>query len=260
VPTAALDIEQFIANGFVVLRDALPAATVAACSDVIWERLRARGVDRDDRSTWQAPVVRFDCPEGGPFVDAGTAAVLHEAYDVLLGPGRWKPRRGVGGTIAARFPSDGDPGDAGWHVDGSYDGDDGAYWVNVHSKQRGLLALFLFSDVDPADAPTRILVGSHLDVPAVLQPLAEHGTRFGKVAQLLPRSTYDRDIAHAIGRAGDVYLCHPFLVHAATWPHRGSRARLIAQPGVATHEPFALAEGAAACPVEAAILRGLAHR
>jgi hypothetical protein len=254
---ATVDVERFIADGFVVLRGAVPVATVAACADVIWERLRARGVDRDDRTTWHAPVVRFDCPEGGPFVDAGTTAILHAAYDELLGPGRWTPRRGVGGTIAARFPSEADPGDAGWHIDGSYDGEDGAYWVNLRSRQRGLLALFLFSDVDAADAPTRILVGSHLDVPAVLAPFADAGARFGRVAQLLPRSTYDRPLARAVGRAGDVYLCHPFLVHAATWPHRGVRARLIAQPGVATGEPFGLTDRAAAYPVEAAILRGL---
>ena len=37
----------------------------------------------------------------------------------------------------------------------------------------------------------------------------------------------------ATGLAGDVYLCHPFLVHAASWPHLGSQPRLIAQPPIA---------------------------
>jgi hypothetical protein len=64
----------------------------------------------------------------------------------------------------------------------------------------------------------------------------------------------------ATGKAGDVYVCHPFLVHAASWPHQGTQARMIAQPGVAIREPFPLREETAeadACPVEAAILRGL---
>ena len=33
----------------------------------------------------------------------------------------------------------------------------------------------------------------------------------------------------ATGEAGTVYLCHPFLVHAAQ-PHHGSRPRFMAQP------------------------------
>ena len=35
--------------------------------------------------------------------------------------------------------------------------------------------------------------------------------------------------------AGDVYLCHPFLVHAATWPHTGTTPRFIGQPCI--HHP-----------------------
>ena len=29
----------------------------------------------------------------------------------------------------------------------------------------------------------------------------------------------------ATGQAGDVILCHPFLVHAASWPHTGRHPR-----------------------------------
>jgi hypothetical protein len=36
-------------------------------------------------------------------------------------------------------------------------------------------------------------------------------------------------VVHAIGGAGDVVLCHPFLVHAASWPHRGLGPRWIGQ-------------------------------
>jgi hypothetical protein len=40
------------------------------------------------------------------------------------------------------------------------------------------------------------------------------------------------------GAAGDVYLCHPFLVHSATWPHRGVAPRFMAQPALVSKEPF----------------------
>ncbi len=39
----------------------------------------------------------------------------------------------------------------------------------------------------------------------------------------------DCEVALATGEAGTVYLCHPFLVHAAQI-HRGKRPRFMAQP------------------------------
>ncbi|HEY3068552.1 MAG TPA: hypothetical protein VGL09_22395 [Methylomirabilota bacterium] len=161
-----------------------------------------------------------------------------------------------GGTIPVRFPSTRDPGDAGWHIDGSYDVD-GRWWVNVRSRQRGLLALFLFTDVGEADAPTEILIGSHLDVPRVLEKFGDRGVFFGDVAARLPASTFKRSRARATGGAGDVYVCHPFLVHRATWPHRGVGPRILAQPAVSNRAPFALRRGSDVCVVERAILRGL---
>ena len=149
-----------------------------------------------------------------------------------------------------------DPGDAGWHIDGSYDVD-GQYWVNVHSRYRGLLALFLFSDIGDDDAPTEIILGSHLDIPRILAPYGERGVFFADAANQLPASTFERPRARATGNAGDVYICHPFLVHRATWPHRGVRPRMIAQPEIAHHQPFALRDHSDVCAVERAILRGL---
>lgn len=223
---------------------------------MIEAELRARGVDPRDAATWQAPVVRLPCPEGPAFAAAGTSPALHDAYDALLGAGRWIPRRAVGGTLPIRFPSTADPGDAGWHVDGSYDVD-GRWWLNVMSRGRGLLALFLFTDVGEDDAPTELILGSHLDVPRVLLPFGERGVYGGDVARRLPASTFERPHAFATGGAGDVFLCHPFLVHRATWPHRGSRPRVIAQPEIGIHQPFALRPGPGVCLVETLILRGL---
>jgi hypothetical protein len=88
--------------------------------------------------------------------------------------------------------------------------------------------LFLFSDVGPDDAPTRIKVGSHLDVPTSLEAAGEGGMTFIELAQVL-RTAYTLPTAYAAGEAGDVYLCHPFLVHAAQ-AHRGTTPRFMAQP------------------------------
>src|SRR5260370_18026822 len=72
------------------------------------------------------------------------------------------------GTFPIRFPSPDDPGGTGWHIDSSFppetgDSNDFLNWrVNVTSKGRALLMLFLFSDVRENDAPTRIRAGSQL--------------------------------------------------------------------------------------------------
>jgi hypothetical protein len=93
-------------------------------------------------------------------------------------------------------------------------------------------------------------------VPRLLEPFGDTGTSFATVSHLLPPSTFDRPSAFATGQAGDVFVCHPFLIHRATWPHRGLRPRAVAQPGVAIHHPFDL-DPDDACPVEEAILTGL---
>ena len=250
------DIERFIADGYVVVRNAFARDVADACAQDIAAVLRTQGVDIDDPRTWTKPVVRIDCPFGEPWAKAGTSPALARMYDRLLGRERWTKRNGVGGTIPVRFPVDGDPGDAGWHIDGSYDVD-GQWWTNVHSRVRGLLALFLFSDVGSDDAPTEIIVGSHLDVPHVLAPYGERGVFFGEVTEQLPPSTFARPRAFATGRAGDVYLCHPFIVHRATWPHRGKIPRMMAQPEIGHPEPFALRGDGAMSAVERAIMSGL---
>ena len=249
-------IDDFCADGFLLVRGAVAPDVVRACANAIEDELRAQSVDLHDPATWTEPVIRIPCPEGAAFAAAGTSPALCRMYDSLLGPGNWVRREGVGGSIPVRFPSTKDPGDAGWHIDGSYDVD-GKYWVNVHSRDRGLLSLFLFTDVGEDDAPTELIIGSHMDIPRLLAPHGEPGVFFGDAVRDLPASTFRRPRAVATGHAGDVYICHPFIVHRATWPHRGVRPRMIAQPGVAHHQPFALRDRPDVCPVERAILEAL---
>ena len=187
----SVSIADFCEKGFVAVRNAVPLPVVRECVGAIEQELRARAVDPRDAGTWIAPVVRVNCPEGPAFAAAGRSAALREVYDALLGPGGWIPRDGVGGTVPVRFPSTKDPGDAGWHIDGSYDVA-GQWWVNVRSRGRGLLALFLFTDVTDADAPTEVVVGSHLDVPPALAPFGDRGVFFGDVIERLPEATLER--------------------------------------------------------------------
>jgi Phytanoyl-CoA dioxygenase (PhyH) len=251
------EINSFVADGFVALRGALPGAVLRACQDEIWSALGARGVRRDDPSTWRDPVVRISCPESEAFAAAGTQPVLWEAFDQLIGAGRWWRRRGVGGSVPVRFPSQADPGDTGWHIEASFD-KGGEWWVNYRSRERGLLTLYLFSDVDADSAPTRVRPGSHRDVPRILAPAGEEGMPFTRAAELAAQASAGRPTALVTGRAGDVFLCHPFIVHAASWPHTGPQPRIIAQPGVALRDAFPLVPPLS--PVELAMTEGAGGR
>jgi Phytanoyl-CoA dioxygenase (PhyH) len=112
-------------------------------------------------------------------------------------------------------------------------------------------ALYLFSDVDAASAPTRVRPGSHRDTARVLAPAGDEGMPFGQAARLAARASAARPTELATGQAGDVIVCHPFLVHAASWPHTGRHPRIMAQPGVALHDAFPLVPPLS--PVEPAV-------
>lgn len=247
-------LRRFTEDGFVHVEGAFPAATARACVDIMWPDTGCRP---DDPATWTRPVVRLPGYGGGPFEEAVTAPALLAAYDLLAGPGRWVPRTGLG-TFPVRFPHPDDPGDGGWHVEGSYT-PEGAqhYWTNVFSRDRALLMLFLFTDTGEDDAPTRVRIGSHLDVPEVLRPAGEQGMDGFVLGPLVEAASAHRPQTRVTGRAGDVYLCHPFLVHAAQ-PHRGTRVRFMAQPGLEPTEPLRIDRpDGVYSPVEAAIRRGL---
>lgn len=226
-------IDQFVNDGFVRIDDAFPAALAADVRDRLWRDIPA---DRNDPASWSRPVVRLGMYAEPPFVEAANTPRLIAAFDQLVGPGRWRPCKAMG-TFPVRFPSPDDPGDGGWHIDVSF-GDDPDFmqWrANGRSKGRCLLMLFLFSDVGEDDAPTRIRVGSHRAVARRLAPAGENGLTLGELVADDFGASGDCAQALAVGPAGTVYLCHPFLVHAAQ-PHRGTEPRFMAQPPLLPHD------------------------
>jgi len=228
-------IDRFIGDGYVRVDHAFPRAVADEARALLW---KATGCDPDDPGTWTQPVVRLGGFTAGPFIEAANTPRLHAAFDQLVGRGRWRPPAMVG-TFPVRFPSSADPGDAGWHVDMSFgtESPDFLSWrANIHSRGRALLMLFLFSDVGDDDAPTRIRVGSHKDIARQLAPAGDEGLTLGQMAaDGFARSSH-RPVVTATGDAGTVYLCHPFLVHAAQANIHG-RPRFMAQPPLLPVDP-----------------------
>jgi hypothetical protein len=221
-------VQAFIADGFIKIEDAFSADLAEQCRDELWAEI---GLSPDKPETWNRPVVRMGAKASPPFIEAANTPPLHEAYDQLVGKGRWLEPKGLG-TFPIRFPSSDAPGDDGWHVDTSFGANttDFMEWrVNVKSSGRALLMLFLFTDVGPDNAPTRIRKGSHATVAWELLPYGDTGATLRQLSANNYASTENCEVVLATGAAGTVYLCHPFLVHAAQ-PHRGKRPRFMAQP------------------------------
>jgi hypothetical protein len=82
--------------------------------------------------------------------------------------------------------------------------------------------------------------GSHLAMPRILTPAGGTGMSGDDPNSRVPASV----------------LCHPFIVHTATWPHRGTAPRTIAQPGIHVEDGFAI-DRSDPSPVARAIAAGL---
>ncbi len=137
----------------------------------------------------------------------------------------------------------------------------GHTFTNYRSRARALFLLVLFTDVTAVDAPTRLRVGSHLAVPGRLLAYGAEGVDASRVDETgILEATADLPVVEATGHAGDIYLCHPFLIHAAR-AHSGTTPRFMATPTVEPSVPLELdrADGRYS-PVEKAIRLGLSRR
>jgi Phytanoyl-CoA dioxygenase (PhyH) len=232
------EVSRFVEQGFVVIRAAIPPDVARDCRRSAAEHL---DIDLGRPETWIQPVLR-GVPTGECFREAAHAPALLEAVGQLVEPAAWDNRPNLGAFVV-RFPSEDDPGDAGWHIDSSFQPPGDPRWfVNYRSKHRALLLLCLLSDVGPEDAPSRIAPGSHLEMARLLAPAGESGLpgAFAGQESLIPLPRQLPHQALATGSAGDVYVCHPFLVHAASWPHRGHEPRFLAQPPISMPDAFGL--------------------
>ncbi len=243
-------LDAFLTDGYVRIDHAFPTVLADACRARLWADL---GCDPDDPRTWTRPVVRLGHYAEPPFREAANTPRLHDAFDALVGRGAWLPQGGLG-TFPVRFPSPDDPGDTGWHVDPSFGFEEApadflAWRTNLASRGRALLMLFLLSEIGPDDAPTRLRAGSHLDVARRLAPAGDAGLSLRELVATGFAESAHRPEVLVTGEPGTVYLCHPFVVHAAQ-PHRGRSPRFLAQP------PLLPAPGVArdpSAPVERAI-------
>ncbi len=80
--------------------DAFPRALADEGRAILW---RDTGCDPNDPATWTKPVIRLGIYAQQPFAQAANTPVLRDAFDRLVGKGRWVPRNTLGtfpGTLS----------------------------------------------------------------------------------------------------------------------------------------------------------------
>ena len=251
-------IELFISDGYVKVENAFSKELACECKAVIHDHL---DLSNDQSNQWKEPVIRIPELKDKLFLKAANSPILTNIYSQLAG-NNWYPLTSMGG-FPIRFPSTKKPTDTGWHVDASFsktNKDEFLDWrINIYSEGKALLMLFLFSDTFENDAPTKIWKGSHQTVAQILYQFEEEGLTFMDLANRFDKPSPDK-IDFAIGQAGTVYLCHPFLIHAAQ-EHKGSSPRFMAQPSLISKRRFIIDDLVKfLCPIEKAIINGIYQR
>lgn len=246
------EVNHFVENGYVVVKDCFDQASAQAWVDRSWVRF---GYDRDNPTEWTEKRIHLsglasvDAREFAP--KAWDAAVqLVGGEDRLQLPWQWND-----GVIANLGVGDNRPWQppsaqlGGWHKDGDF------FRHFLDSPEQGLLTIVLWTDMYHQGGGTFIAADS---VPVIARYLAEHpeGVLFTDLDfQALARQC--TNFLELTGDAGDVVLMHPYMLHA-TSQNVIKHGRLITNPPITLREPMRFDRGPGEfSPVERAVLRGL---
>ncbi|KEQ74055.1 hypothetical protein M436DRAFT_45137 [Aureobasidium namibiae CBS 147.97] len=251
--------QHFLDHGFIKLENCF-SVNDEQCKGLMermWERL---DMDPNDRETWNpwrvhlpryhpAIPIRDFCPKawaaicelcgGEERIDTGSSATpgLASTQGTPSGPDHLTPAQ-----QKLLDPHDRD----NWHVDGDF------FHHFLDSREQGLLPIVLFSDINIGGGGTMIC-------PDAIPTMAAH--LYAHPEGVMPDMTavegretpykdfdhgfYDKAVAAvekekfktATGKAGDVYLLHPLMVHSAA-PNYLREPRIITNPPISLLRPF----------------------
>ena len=245
--------EQFLSRGFVKIEGCFDKAEIQDWIDLAFERL---GYDADDPSTWAEPRVHMpsmNTMEVADFAPKAWGAIC----DVMGGAERiktpitWRDGFIMNFNLWADEPwEQPSPEVGGWHKDGDW------FRHFLDSPEQGLLTVVLWDDVLPQSGGTCIATDSVGPIARYLANYPEGLTP--KEAQFRKMIEQCEQFEEATGKAGDVYLLHPYMLHTAA-PNPSGRVRIITNPAVSFKEPmnFNREDPEDYCLVKQAVLRAL---
>ncbi|HEX6686819.1 MAG TPA: hypothetical protein VF062_28900 [Candidatus Limnocylindrales bacterium] len=248
----AEEAEQFVERGYVVIRGCFTREAAAEYTSTIWTRL---GYREDEPDTWEKSSIHMpshrdiDIREFAPKAWGAVCDLVGGAQRVQ--PYRWRDAFIVNLWEGADRPWEpASPSSPGWHKDGDF------FRHFLDSPEQGLLTLVLWSDVQHRGGATFVAADS---VGPVARFLAEHPEGVYPASFPFERLVSGcEDFVEATGQVGDVYLLHPFILHAKA-QNVLRVPRYITNPPVHLAEPmrFDRADPAELSLVERAVLRGL---
>ena len=255
------DIEHFLVHGFVKVSQALDQALIKKSVALMWDRL---GYDPLDSSTWVEDKIHMPSHHEFRVQDVAPRAFL-AICELCGGEDRINVPHWGDGFIANFHLGEGLPWvppsakAGGWHKDGD------SFLHFLDSPEQGLLTVVLWSDVQSRGGATFVAGDS---VGPIARYLAAHpegvNPNIGFEKGGFPHHKFInecQDFQEATGKAGDVYLLHPFLLHASS-NNALKLPRLITNPCVSFKEPmqFDRPNEKDFSPVELAILRALGKK
>jgi hypothetical protein len=243
--------EQFVERGFAAIRGCFTREAAREYTATIWTRL---GYTQENPQTWTQPSVHMPSHRS---IDIRTFApkAWGAVCDLLGGEQRIQPYEWNDAFIVNLWEG-GDrpwqpasPASPGWHKDGDF------FRHFLDSPEQGLLTLVLWSDVVHRGGATFVAADSVGPVARFLagHPEGVHPESF-PWAELVAGCG---DFVEATGEVGDVYLLHPFILHAKA-QNVLRVPRYITNPPVHLVEPMRFDRGFDKLSlVERAVLRGL---
>jgi hypothetical protein len=254
---SAEDIEHFLAYGFIQLTncfDTSPGSLAHRWAQESWLR---NGIDPNNRSTWPNDKIHMPGSETR-LVREFSPKAFAAMCELCGGPEQVDPEQTWTNGFIANYGLGRDkewlapgPDVPGWHVDGSW------FLHFLDSPEQGLLVVVLFSDIHSQGGGTFIACDS---IPLVARFLAEHPEGvdpYGFPNVDLIRQC--RDFRETTGKAGDVFLLHPFTLHTSSFNHR-PEARLMINPSGILRTPMRYDrrdDGSAYAPMEQVVLDAL---
>jgi hypothetical protein len=254
---SAAEIENFLTHGFVHLTDCFDTSPGSMAHRWVEESWQRNGLSPTDRATWPNDKIHMPTVESAlvrEFSPKSYAAICELCggeerieHDITWGNG-FIANYGFGRDKEWVAPS---PQATGWHVDGDF------FLHFLDSAEQALLVVVLFSDIHPQGGGTFIACDS---VAPLARFLASHPE--GVDPEGFPNKEIIatcRDFRETTGKAGDVFLLHPFMLHTSSYNHR-PEARFMINPPPWLKDLMRFdrrSDGSAYSLIERAVLRAL---